>query len=205
MNKRRLQFDIWSVSRGAMPSFLFCAGSFIPGVLIGAAMAGPFSSGSAAADCLSSFAGFLSSGAGRGEVLPIFLRLSLYPLVSFLLGFCVFGVVLIPALSLLRGFTLAFTLAVLTRLGCAEGAIAGYIVLGIPALFTVPLFLLVSSGALRASCRLSRLAFLEEGGQPGIYGAACFLRFFAAGILLLLISLGECAILGLAAPKLPIP
>ncbi len=208
MDKRRSIF-----SRGALPglwspalaAFALCAVCFALGVVSGTALSSGFAGGDAADRFFSGYVESLRSGAVRERLTPLFLGLCWYHILTFLLGFTMLGVPGIPLISAVRGFTLSFTLATLVRLYDAGGAAAGLVLIGLPALVSVPVFFPLAVDAMCASWELVRTGLLRQppSGRR-FYSGSALLRFLAVLLLLLLISAGERALLGSDFLELPI-
>ncbi len=183
-----------TLPRAASSAFAICAVSFAVGVVAGTALSAGFAEGGGGGDVLS---GTLASLRADGSVSlwPLFFKLSWYHLLVFLLGFTALGAVLIPVTVAVRGFTLAFTLATLVRLESLSGAAAGAVLLGLPALFSVPLLFPLASESMCVSLELMRVGLLRLSPSDTGVTPEVFVRFAAAVLLLLLISLGERALL----------
>ena len=194
MNKRKLFMGASALSPTRLPAFTVCAAFFLIGVLAGTAASGPYADGGGADGYVSGFSAALSSGSLDWSAAGIFFKLSLYHASAFLLGFSMLGVALIPLVCLIRGFTLAFSLAVLARLGSFSGAAAGCLLVGVPALVAIPLLFLIASDALGASFSLLRACLTHSPVQAECCSGSSFIRFFAVLILLFLLSLGERAL-----------
>lgn len=204
MNKRRFISGIVIFSRTQQAAFLICAALFSVGIVTGTFLSTGFVESGAAGEYMSGYLPHLASDADVGT-LRLFWGLARYPLLVFLLGFSALGTVGIPALSFARGFTLAFTLSVLTRLYAFNGALMGYILFGVVSTLSIPAYLLVASGAFLSSVRLGRTWFsIPAPLDPGSGAKPYFLRFILAMLLLLLLAIGERAALHSGLLSLPI-
>ncbi len=181
--------------RAGLPAFAVCAVSFLVGVVAGTIVSSSFAGGDAAAEYLSGYIVSLREGTAALRFWPLFVETGWYHLLAFLLGFTVLGAALIPALAAFRGFTLAFSLATLVRVYSVSGAAAGAVLVGVSALFSVPLFFPLASDGMCASFELLRTGILRlPPSGPGVTYAN-FIRFIAVLFFLLLIALGERALL----------
>ena len=89
--------------------------------------------------------------------------------------------------------------------GTSIGAIAGALILGVSSLFSVPLFFLVAVDAMGASLELTRSGlFLIAPSGFGIYSKPYFIRSIAVFLFLVLLAIGERAVLAFGLSKLPI-
>lgn len=195
MNKRFLPPAFLSLPRVGVAAFLLCAVSFLVGVLCGTFAASGFAAGEAAAGFLSGYFSVLREDGVSISFLTVFLQVSWVHLAAFLFGFTALGVVLIPALAAVRGFTAAFALAVLVRLYAAGGAAAGVLLLGVPALFSLPLFFPLAADSFCVSLELLRTGLFGYPPSGCGFSRATLIRFLAAVLLLLLISLTQRALL----------
>lgn len=202
MNGRKLLrgFDIFP--RSWFGSLALLSAAFAAGVIAGSFLSAGACSGDEAAGFIDGYIGSVR-GAPVGQA-RMFLSLSKFHLAAFLLGFSMLGVVLIPALSMLRGFTLAFTLSLFVRVYSLEGALAGAAVLGASSLVSLPLFFLLAAQSMNASLSLTGMGVFHASPGQGIYTKAFFIRFFTAVLLLLLLSLGERAVLSRIFSRFPV-
>lgn len=184
-------------------AYLLCGALLLTGVVCGTFLSSGFCRSGGAEDIL---AGFLAGAARISELgtATLFGRLLAYPLLVFLLGLSVLGVVGIPAACFLRGFTLAFALSTLTRLYAGNGALLGILLFGAASALSVPVFLLLASGALTSALRLTQSWFsVPVPPEPGGI-RTYFLRFLAAALALLVLAAGERAVFGSGLLDLPI-
>ena len=205
MNKRKLSPGFTRVPRLGLSAFALCAAGFLLGVLLGVLLSGGITEGDPASEFFSGYGQTLLSGDGDGRFLSVFMSVAWYHLLTILLSFTMLGVVLIPAVAAVRGFTLSFTLAALVRLYASQGIAAGMVLVGFTALLSVPILFLVSVDAMCASGELIRVGlFRQPPAGPGAYTADLFMRFFLAAILRLLISAGESALMEAGIFPLPV-
>lgn len=204
MNKRRLLEGSRIFPRTQVPAYMMCAVLFSAGVVAGTVLSSGFVESGAAEAYMSGYLPSLKEISSAGTF-RYFLLLLRYPLLAFLMGFSALGAVGIPALCFARGFSLAFTLAVLTRLYAANGVLMGFMLFGVVSALALPAFLLVASGAFLSSMRLGRTWFsVPAPPDPDNGASVCFLRFFMAMLLSLLLALGERAALGSGLLSIPI-
>lgn len=176
----------------SIPMLLALSVAFLIGIFSGVLSAPDVCEGGSAHDYLSGYVSALTSGADGASFALIFLNLSLFHLASFLCGFSALGVFVIPALALLRGFSLSFTLAVFTRLYSLNGALAAYFLFGAAALVSVPLFFTIAVQSMCASFEMARGIFTRSASpNPRIYTRAYFIRFLATIVILSLLAVAE--------------
>ena len=118
------------------------------------------------------------------SMLPLAALEMVWPVLVFLCGFSVIGVLLIPAAAALRGFTAAFAAA------CFSGSLAGeglwriWLLLGPTAALSAPCFLTLSSASLTESRKLRSRALFGAAVRP--YGARYWLLCLILALLILL-------------------
>ena len=98
-----------------------------------------------------------------------------WPLAAFLLGFSALGLPGIPLLSGLRGFFFAYSVASFARAYGQAGLMAAFLLLGIPALSTLPAFFLLCVQSFSASCVLAWRGF-GQGKRDHPYHQEYFIR-----------------------------
>ena len=111
---------------------------------------------------------FLQESSGEIDGLPASLRSFRMVFFSLLLAFTLYGVVLLPPLSLFRGFFLGCSVAAVFQAESFHGLAVCALTIGIPALLSVPAFLLASTDAFRISSALLSFFFRSrrESAQP---------------------------------------
>ena len=82
-----------------------------------------------------------------------------------ILSFTLYGVLLIPALSMLRGFLLGCSVAAMFQSGSFRGLLLAALSIGIPAILGIPAFILVSMDSFCISTSLFRLFFKNQRGN----------------------------------------
>ncbi|MEG0035714.1 MAG: hypothetical protein RR743_03550 [Oscillospiraceae bacterium] len=130
--------------------FLFSL-CFVGGCLIGGLMGAMFSSGS-------EFTQFTDSTAlGGTNYLLIFYRLIRFQLIAILLGSSILGVAFLPLLCGARGYALSCAAATIISASPDKGIIMALIILGVPAIFSLPCFFAASVDAFFCSRKLCYL------------------------------------------------
>ena len=117
--------------------------------------------------------------------LSTYLSMVKYHLVVAVFGMSVIGIVLIPALSVFRGFALSFSIAVLARVYPDSGVLFSIASFGITALFSIPTFLVLSSLALSSSVKMG-MSFKYGISKPVLFRLGRE-YFFPVGICLLIL------------------
>jgi len=158
MNKRTQLLTLRTES-AAFYSFAVCALFFFLGGFFGLLAALSAAPDLSAVRNLGGIFSFSADGGVyAGSLWQIFFSLSLFPLVSFFLGFSALGIFGVPLCSAVRGFSLLYTFSTALRVFAADGILFALLVFVLPALVTVPCFFLVSVLALRSSCRFAAFA-----------------------------------------------
>ena len=106
----------------------------------------------------------LQDQASDGGLLQTALRSFRLILISFFLAFTLYGVILLPPLSFLRGFLLGCSVAAVFQSEGLHGLLLAALSIGIPAIFGVPAFILSSVNAFRISSSLLCLFFRNRRG-----------------------------------------
>ena len=94
---------------------------------------------------------------GTSSPINIFFNFSRFHLVAFLLGSSFLGLALLPVLSCIRGYALSCTAASIISCYPGKGAIMAAVILGIPAVFSLPCFFIVSIEGYMSSARIFHL------------------------------------------------
>lgn len=205
MNKRKAMSLMNEVSPFWRQSFIVCGAAFILGSVLGTVLSSGFGRSDAVGDFLTGYFMSLNSASPGDDLASVFWWLSKYHILVILLGFSVLGVFTIPLFVFFRAFSLSFTMAVLVRTFSADGAIAGTLLFGISSLTSVPIFLFLAVSAMSAAIELTRSGlFLIAPAGAGIYSRRYFLRCVVALILLVLLAIGERALLSSDILELPI-
>ena len=113
-----------------------------------------------------SFLSVLQDQASDCGLLHTALRSFRFILFSFFLAFTLYGVILLPPLSFLRGFLLGCSVAAVFQAEGLHGLLLAALSIGIPALLGIPAFLLASVDAFRISSSLLCLFFRNRRGSP---------------------------------------
>ena len=176
----------WSPTVEGTPALVVTATFFALGALIGCLMAVRINAEGAQALC-SYLERFLSLAREGGLTLPEFSgllwRTFRWPLAAALLGFTALGLIGVPALSLMRGFFLAFSVASFSRAYGHGGLTVAFLLQGIPGLLAVPAFLLLATQSFSAAYALAGRGS-GQGRRELPYGRDYFLRWgLCAGVL----------------------
>lgn len=78
-----------------------------------------------------------------------------WPVAAFFLGFTALGLIVLPVLSGLRGFYLSFTIGAFSLAYQRTGLSLAFLLLGIPALLSVPVFFILMTQSFSASWALA--------------------------------------------------
>ena len=133
-----------------------CAGILI-GTLIGMFSTIP--------DAFSSVLGFLQDKSSDQNLLYAAAHSLRFVLSVLFLAFTLYGVVLIPAISMLRGFLLGCSVAAMFQAGSFRGLLLAALSIGIPAALGIPAFLLASMDSFRISSSLVKPFFKNQWGS----------------------------------------
>ncbi|MDD5938546.1 MAG: stage II sporulation protein M [Clostridiales bacterium] len=176
---RRAVAGIWgSPTTEGTPALVVTAAFFALGGLLGCFLA--FQADRGGDQILSGYlAAFLSSAQDGALNLPdlpgLIWRTARWPGALFLLGFTALGLLGIPALSVLRGFFLAFSISSFARVYGRAGLSVAFLLLGIPGLLSVPVFLLMAAQSFSAAWSLACRSG-AQGGRSLPYHRDYFLR-----------------------------
>lgn len=155
--KRPHRWNVNLLSGRTAALWLLC-GFFLTGSIVGCMVAGLFGSedGAVLSERLEGY----FTGFGQGEVCVRFLsvvwRAVRVPLAAFLLGLTALGVVGLPVLFAVRGFSLAYAVAVFYRLMGLRGLTLSACVFGVSALLWLPALLELGVSGLTGSYGLLR-------------------------------------------------
>lgn len=97
-----------------------------------------------------------STGCSSNPI-SVFFGFSRFHLVAFLLGSSFLGLALLPVLSCIRGYALSCTAASIISSYPEKGVIMAAVILGIPALLSIPCFFVVSIDGYMSSVRIFHL------------------------------------------------
>ena len=125
---------------------------FLFGCLVGALLGSLFQQN----NMLIEFTDFYSLG-DSGFPLAL-LRFVRFHLLAIFLGSSVLGVILLPALTALRGYALSCTAATIISAYPDNGIIMAFIILGIPSLFSLPCYFILTGDAFFSSRRIYSLS-----------------------------------------------
>ena len=132
--------------------FLLLILSFFAGCIAGSLIGSFFEFDSS----LSDFIGF--STLKTSGIVTVFLHFARFHLVAFFLASSLYGITLLPALSCIRGYALSCTAATIISAYPQDGIIMALIILGIPAIFSLPCFFIISIEGFFSSSRMLHLA-----------------------------------------------
>ncbi|MGM9522278.1 MAG: hypothetical protein ACI3VB_07365 [Oscillospiraceae bacterium] len=202
MNRRKLLGGFGNLPQTALAALIICSVFFAVGSIIGVFFAS--SNSGSYADLLNSYVSNIASL--EDSVLPgvagTFLWLSKYTIFAFICGFSILGIAIIPAVFMLRGFVLSFTLAVFFRTFGSDGVLLALLISGICALISVPCFFTVSVQAFLSSLRLYSLSVHPDGGlRTGVYTKRYFLRFLLCIVVLIAAAFAESAVFTYIVPS----
>ena len=200
MNRRKFFGDMGSLRRPEMIGLAVCGLCFFTGCVIGVISAA--SVPDEAVDYLVEYVGGLSSGASvSGGYLKTLLRLLIYPLAAFLMGFSVLGAAAVPLLLLFRGYSLSFSLALFIGAFGHKGTLLAILLIGVRALISTPCLFVMAVQSFNASVKLHGLASRPDGGlRAGVYGRRYFLRLLLCVCFLMAAALAERAVLDILVP-----
>lgn len=89
--------------------------------------------------------------------LSVFFHFARFHLVAFFLGSTFFGIALLPVLSCIRGYALSCTAASIISCYPNNGIIMAAVILGIPAIISLPCFFTISIDGFMSSARIFHL------------------------------------------------
>jgi len=176
LGKRMLTADNKLFTDGQFPEELFICFCFAAGCLMGSFASGEF------------------IGAGREAPLPLdlpieglgillkILKYIRFHILALFLGTSLTGVVLIPALAVMRGFVLSLASASVLASSAESGLLMCLTVLGLPAIFSIPCFILLCE---YGAGRSRRLIALANGRGPGFYEPGSGTLFIALPVLII--------------------
>ena len=148
----------WSPAIEGTPALVVTATFFALGGLLGC-FGAAWSAGSgmdAMTGYLEQFLSAAQGGALREPALwTLVWRAVRWSLAAFLLGFTALGVFGLPVLTAMRGFYLAFSVAAFAQAYGGRGLMTAFLLLGVPALFYIPAFFLLSVQSFSAACVLT--------------------------------------------------
>ena len=154
--------------------------SFLAGCLAGSLVGSFFRFDSS----LNDFIGFSTLEAS--SIVSVFFHFARFHLVAFFLASSFYGVALLPVLSCIRGYALSCTAATIISFYPQNGIIMALVILGIPAMISLPCFFSISIEGFMSS---SRILHLVRGNsalrKDKLYAKAIIcLPFLAIGTLI---------------------
>ncbi len=177
MNRRRHLNALENVPSNHVVPFLICCVCFLGGCLCSVWYVSVSSVPESAVQYLTSYRQRIcSDGAADFSFLAQLMESSLLLILTFLAGFSMTGMVLVPALAFIEGFLLTY---VASAFFCVFGS--GYLaslflLVGISAFFTLPCFFIIAVGAFRTSLSLFYGAVFRNFSEP-VINKSLFLRF----------------------------
>ena len=185
MNRRSLLTDVADFSKRNFP-FSICFCFFLLGCIIGILITHAVNSNSKLFDLIDDYLVVISpDDIYDRSLISNFLEIALPVLISFLIGFSLLGVPLIPLFSAVRGFSVSFSMAFLMGAAKSENAIFVIMITAVRVLITIPIFLMVSSNSLGASYRLLSLSVNCDTGNRGTAYNRKY--FFSVAVLLFIL------------------
>lgn len=185
---RRFAFIITDEKTSCLPGLILCGALFLCGCVAGTFSSAFVQDGVALTEY---FSEYLSLEKDGSFIDPSFFSVLMdtlkYPMAIFAFGFSMPGVIGIPALSCIKGYSLAFSISIMVRLYGGDGVLLAISLFGITTLITIPCFLILAAQAFRASCLLS-YAVIKPGmrGSIGIYNTKYFISLLICfGILII--------------------
>ena len=130
----------------------------------------------------------------RVTYLSVLWNISWYHLLAIFLGTSIFGVALLPLLSLLRGYLLSLTVASIIVSVAKNGILLAIIYIGIPSIISLPCFFIISMDSFTLS---KKLCLLLNGTYKQAPDLAIIRHAVICGVLLAASALLETYILPL--------
>jgi hypothetical protein len=162
---------------------------FISACFLAGAVAGAFLSLYISGDSISGLvASYIESPEQPAGFFKVFWDCAKFHLCVLFMAGSVFGVVIIPAIVFLRAYLLSCTTAAIIAVYPDSGWLLSLVILGIPALVSIPCLFVLSTDAFFAS---GRLLTMSMGDYRPWLGTPIYRHGFACMILLILISLVE--------------
>lgn len=173
MYLRRLKLNISNGQRGTS-AFLILSAFFFFGILLGAISANFVSVDNAKIlkELLTNSTSLFYTNRGLGSVL---LSVMSFNILSIAFGFAIFGFVLLPPLSGVKGFFLSFSTAAVIRALGKGGVVTALAHFGLPTLISLPCFFILSLQSYKASFDLSSKVLMGRSAGV-IYDRSYFLR-----------------------------
>lgn len=161
----------------------------ISACFLAGAVAGAFLSLYISGDSISELvASYIESPERPAGFFKVFWDCAKFHIIVLFMAGSVFGVVIIPAIVFLRAYLLSCTSAAIIAVYPDVGWLLALIILGIPALVSIPCLFVLSSDAFLTSGRLLTLSIGDYRPWPG---SPIYKHGFVCIILLILISLIE--------------
>lgn len=158
------------IDPGRLPVVLCLTVCFVLGALAGCLFAGVLGADSLLrlSEYLNGYFARIREGAAlSSSPLSTVWELCRWPLLVFVLGFTGLGAAGIPAVFLLRGFLMSYSVAVFVRLFGLPGLAAAAAVFGVAGVFALPALFVLGADALGSAGSLVS-AFWGEGKRPAL-------------------------------------
>lgn len=148
----------WSPTAEGTPALVVTAAFFTFGGLAGSFLA--FRTSGAGLEAMTAYLErFLTVAQTAGLSLPslpeLLWRALRWPLAAILLGLSAVGLLGIPVLSAMRGFLMAFSIASFAMAYGHDGLAVAFFLLGIPGIFSVPAFMILTTQSFSVACTLA--------------------------------------------------
>jgi len=156
--KHSLEKHGFSYQRDGRVYFMLLILSFSAGCLAGSLFGSFFGLDSVLNDCAD------VSEINSAGTLTLFFSYSRFHLVALFLGTSVFGLVMLPVLSCVKGYALSCTAATIISCYPEKGLVMAAVILGIPAIFSLPCFFVISIEGFLSSTRIFH--FLRGNSSP---------------------------------------
>ena len=142
---------------------LICGITFLCGCIIGTFSAGLVKDTSSLNSLLSDYISYYLNGAAdKPDFITTLFEVYKYHLAAIFLGLTVPGVLLLPALSAVRGFMLSYCVSAIVRLLGGNGVWLALSIFGIRTFITIPCFFILSVYAYSCSAYIFRQSFSKN-------------------------------------------
>lgn len=168
-------------SKGGMPSALWVVSiAFSIGIFAGCLLASQVGGGGS--DSLTVYLKNYLLSVKSGELtspslLPLIWEVFRWPILAVFLGLTPLGLVAVPALFLLRGFLLAFSIGSLYRMLATQGLLLSFLISGVSGMIAIPVLFILGVQSMMAARMLT--------GRGNPYGRRYFMRLAACAVALL--------------------
>ena len=187
----------WSPTAQGVPALAVTAAFFALGGLAGCLLSlnATQGGGEAMAGYLDAFLRSAQEGTLETPALAELLWRSLrWPIAALLMGFSVLGLLGLPVLCFLRGFLLAFSVTAFSRAYAGAGLVVAFLLLGIPALASVPAFFVLTSQSFTLSWALATRGANAPRREPLFQRSIFFRLGLCAGAICVSLLLEYCLV-----------